>query len=107
MAERKPSYAQLTHDVVYGSSVPLTLDEIIEQVNALRAITTKNPRNTIRGAIGDGRLIVSAGDGRHAWMPRVITGSVLRKTLRELDILMEVLQWSEELRDAPCFRDLI
>ena len=34
MAERKPSYTQLTHDVVHGSSEPLTLDEIIEQVNA-------------------------------------------------------------------------
>jgi hypothetical protein len=39
MAERKPSYTQLTHDVVQGSSEPLTLDEIIEQVNALRPIT--------------------------------------------------------------------
>ena len=52
MAERKPSYAQLTHDVVHVSPEPLTLDEIIDQVNALRPITTKNPRSTIRGAIG-------------------------------------------------------
>ena len=94
MAERKPSYTQLTHDVVQGSLEPLTLDEIIEQVNALRPITTKNPRSTIRGAIGDSRMIVSTGDGRYGWMPRVINGSIIRQTLRESDILMEVLQWS-------------
>jgi hypothetical protein len=100
MAERKPSYTQLTHDVVHRSSVPLTLDEIMEQVNALRPITTKNPRSTIRGAIGASRLIVSTGDGRYGWMQRVINGSIIRQTLRESDILMEVLQWSEELREA-------
>jgi hypothetical protein len=100
MAERKPSYTQLTHDVVHGLPEPLTLDEIIEQVNALRPITTKNPRSTIRGAIGDSRLIVSTGDGRYGWMQRVINGSIIRQTLRESDILMEVLQWSEELREA-------
>ncbi len=100
MAERKPSYTQLTHDVVHGSSEPLTLDEIIEQVNVLRPITTKNPRSTIRGAVGESRMIVSTGDGRYGWKPRVITGSIIRQTLRESDILMEVLQWSEELKDA-------
>ena len=100
MVERKPSYTQLTHDVVHGSSELLTLDEIIEQVNALRPITTKNPRSTIRGAVGESRMIVSTGDGRYGWKPSVITGSIIRQTLRESDILMEVLQWSDELKDA-------
>ena len=100
MAERKPSYTQLTHDVVHGSPEPLTLDEIIEQVNALRPIMTKNPRGTIRGAINNSRMIVNTGDGRYGWMPRVINGSIIRQTLRESDILMEVLQLTEELKDA-------
>ncbi len=32
MAGQQPSYAQLTRDVVQGSPVPLTVDEIIERV---------------------------------------------------------------------------
>ena len=100
MPDRKPSYTQLTHDVVHGSPEPLTLDEIIEKVNTLRPISTKNPRSTVRGAIGDSRLIVPTGDGRYGWMQRVISRSIIRQTLRESDILMEVLQWSEELREA-------
>ena len=46
-------------------------------------------------------MIVFTGDG-FGWKTRVINGSVLRHTLRESDLLMEVLQWSDELQDAIC-----
>jgi hypothetical protein len=104
MATQEPSYAQLTRDVVQGSPEPLSVDEIIERVNALRPITTKNPKRTIRTAIGAGAsaMVVNTGDGRYGWKTRVINGSFLRYTLRESDLLMEVLQYSDELQDALC-----
>lgn len=51
MSKSQPSYAKLTHQVVQQSDEPVSVDEIITQVNALRPITTKNPKNTIRGAL--------------------------------------------------------
>ncbi len=57
MSKKKPSYAQLTHDVVQQSPEPLTVVEIIEQVNAIRPITTKNPKQTIRNAVTQSRMI--------------------------------------------------
>ena len=102
MATQEPSYAQLTREVVQASPEPLPVDEIIEQVNALRPITTKNPKQTIRTAVGADVMIVNTGDGRYGWKTRVINGSKLRYTLRESDLLMEVLQYTDELFDALC-----
>ena len=102
MAAKQPSYAQLTRDVVQASPEPLPVDEIIKRVNALRSIISKNPESTIRGALGDSVMLVNTGDGRYGWKTHVINGSILRYTLRESDILMEVLQWSDELFDALC-----
>jgi hypothetical protein len=47
-------------------------------------------------------MIVFLGDGRFGWKTRAINGSKLRYTLRESDLLMEVLQYSDELQDALC-----
>jgi hypothetical protein len=102
MAKEEPSYAQLTREVVHGSPEPLPVDEIYERVNALRSITTKNPKQTIRTAVGADPMIVNTGDGRYGWKTRVINGSKLRYTLRESDLLMEVLQYTDELFDALC-----
>ena len=101
MASQQPSYSQLTRDVVQASPEPLTVDEIVERVNALRPITTKKPKNTIRTAIQASAMIVFTGEG-FGWKTRVINGSILRYTLRESDLLMEVLQYSDELQDAMC-----
>lgn len=101
MASQQPSYSQLTRDVVQASPEPLTVDEIVEQVAVQRPITTKNPKNTIRTAIQASAMIVFTGEG-FGWKTRVINGSVLRYTLRESDLLMEVLQYSDELQDALC-----
>ncbi len=100
MSGKKPSYTQLTHDGVQQSPDPLTVAEIIEQVNAKRLITTKNPKNTIRGAIGNSYMIVSTGDGRYGWKPRLIDGSVLRHTLSEAELVEKVLHWDEDVWDA-------
>ena len=54
----------------------------------------------IRGAIESSVVIVNTGDGRYGWKTRVINGSILRYTFRESDLLMEALQYSDELKDA-------
>jgi hypothetical protein len=105
MPETKPSYADLVHQVVREATEPLPFDEIMRRVNALLPIRTKNPKNTIRNAISQSRLIVNTGEGRYGWIYRVINGSSLRQPLSESDLAQHQLAYTEELRDAlwPAF----
>jgi hypothetical protein len=108
MTETKPSYADLVHQVVREATEPLPFTEIMQRVNALLPIKTKNPKSTIRNAISQSRLIVNTGDGRYGWKYRVINGSVLRLPLSESDRVQHQLTYTEELRDAlwPAFFDI-
>jgi hypothetical protein len=72
MNARQLSYAQLTRDMVELSPEPLTVEEIVGQVDDLRPITTKNPKSTIRAAIGASAMIVHTGGGLFSWKTRVI-----------------------------------
>jgi hypothetical protein len=105
MPETKPSYTELVYQVVREENEPLPFAEIMQRVNSLLPITTKNPKSTIRNAISQSRLVVSTGDGRYGWKYRLINGSVLRLPLSESDLLQRQLLYSEELRDAlwPAF----
>ena len=108
MAKSKISFTELAHQVVSESPHPLTVPEIMEQINAITPITTKNPKNTIRNAVSQSRLIVPTGDGRYGWKPRLITGSVLRLTLSVADLTGRTVELTEELRDAlwPSFFEI-
>lgn len=108
MAKNKVSYAELTHQVVRESPDPLPFDDILRRVQAITPITTKNPKATIRSAIGQSRSIVALGDGRYGWKPRVITGSVLRLTLSESDLAGQHIELGDEMRDAlwPLFFEI-
>jgi hypothetical protein len=44
MPEKKPSYADLVVQVVREAPEPLPFAEIVERVNALFPITTRNPK---------------------------------------------------------------
>ncbi len=105
MPEIKPNYTELTHQVVRESAEPLPFKEILQRVNDLAKITTKSPKNTIRNAIGQSRLIVNTGGGRYGWKYRVINGSVIRLPLTETDRSRQRVSYSDELRDAlwPAF----
>ena len=105
MPNPKPSYTDLTHQVVLESREPLPFAEIMHRVNAIERITTKNPKGTIRNAISQSRLVVNTGNARYGWKYRVINGSVLRLTLSEADCRGTALEFTEELRDAlwPAF----
>jgi hypothetical protein len=108
MANPKISFTELAHQVVCESLEPLTVLEIMERVNAITPITTKDPKNTIRNAVSQSQLIVSTGDGRYGWKPRLITGSVLRLTLSAANLSGETAVLTRELRDAlwPSFFEI-
>lgn len=97
---RRINFTQLAHQVVQQSPEPLTVNEIIERVNAITPITTKNPKQTIRNAISQSSLIISTGDGRYGWKMRLLNGSILRHTIQEAELADGVLYWDEDLRDA-------
>ena len=105
MPKSNVSYTELTYQVVRQAPEPLPFDEIVRRVAAITPITTKNPKATIRGAIGASRLIVPTGDKRYGWKPRLITGSILRMTLTTEDLSGRRLRYSDEVQDAlyPAF----
>ena len=105
MGKPRINYTELTHQVVRESPEPLPFAEIMARVAALAPITTRNPKGTLRNAVGQSRLIVAAGDGRYGWKPRLITGSVLRVTLAERDLAGPGIEFGDEVRDAlwPAF----
>jgi hypothetical protein len=100
MTKNKLSFTELTYQVVNESPEPLSFDEIMGRVQNITPITTRNPKGTIRSAIGQSRLIVATGDGRYGWKPRLITGSVIRLTLSQSDLTGEAVEFGNELQDA-------
>ena len=108
MPKDKVSFTELAHQVVLEAPGPLPFNEILRRVNTIAPITTKNPKQTIRHAISQSRLIVATGDGRYGWKPRVITGSVLRLTLSASDLGGQAIEFDEDLRDAlwPTFFEI-
>jgi hypothetical protein len=105
MAEKKPSYTDLVYQVVREAGEPLPFAEIMQRVNSILPISTRNPKSTIRNAISQSRLIVNTGDGRYGWKYRVINGSVIRLSFSDSDLTQGKITFPEELRDAlwPAF----
>lgn len=99
---KKVSFTALAHQVVFDSPAPLTAAEIQARVNAITPITTKKPKSTIRNAITQSQMIVSVGNKRYGWKPRIISGSLLRHTLSEAELVKHVLHWDDDLLDAIC-----
>jgi hypothetical protein len=99
MSPRPISYTQLTHEVVQQSETPLSLDEIMARVEAIRPITTRNPRQTIRGAISQSSVIVTVAPQQYAWKPRVINGATVRHTLQRAEFVDQKLYWQNDVKD--------
>ncbi len=99
---KKVSFTALAHQVVFESPQPLTAAEIQARVQAITPITTKNPKATIRSAISQSRMIVAVGGRRYGWKPRVISGSLLRHTLSEAELVKRVLHWDRDMLEAIC-----
>lgn len=105
MTEKKPSYSDLVVQVIREAAEPLPFAEIMERVNALFPITTRNPKSTIRNAVSQNQLVVSTGDGLYGWKYRVINGAMIRLPLSEAGLAQRRVIYSDELRDAlwPAF----
>lgn len=95
-----PSYADLAYDVLQGSEDPLTFDEIFDEVNRRKPITTKNPKATIRNALTQGWQLINLGNKRYGYLPHLVRGSVLRLSLTEKKPAQHPLYYSGEVRDA-------
>lgn len=106
--KNKANYTDLTHQAVRDSPEPLPFSEILRRVHELAPITTRNPKGTIRAAIGQSRLIRATGAGNYGWMPRLLTGSVLRHTLSAEELAGPYILFGEELREAlwPTFFEI-
>lgn len=100
MDGKEVSFTKLTHDVVYQSDEPLAFSEIMAAVNRIAPITTKNPKNTIRNAITQSQMIVSTGDGRYGWKPRLINNSIIRHTIQAAELVHNHLYWDDDVKDA-------
>jgi hypothetical protein len=105
MPEQKLNYTDIVHQVVRDAETPLAFGEIMQRIDAIFPISTKNPKNTIHNAINQSRLIVNSGDGRYGWKYRLINGSYLRIPMTETDLAQGRVTYSEEVRDAlwPAF----
>lgn len=101
------NYTELAHQVVRESAEPLSFAEIMERVGALAPITTKNPKATLRNAVSQSRLIRATGDGCYGWLPRLITGAVLRVPFEAGSSGARAIRFPDEVREAlwPAFFD--
>lgn len=100
MARRPPSYTELVYQVLRESPEPLTITEILDRVGERRPVTTRNPMRTISSALGQGWALVRMPDGRYAYLPNVIGGSVLRLPLTESKPANHPLVYPLEVRLA-------
>jgi hypothetical protein len=60
---------------------PLTLDELLAEVEAELPIRSRNPKNTLCNAIYNTGLIQSTGDGRYGYLPTLVRSAVIRHPL--------------------------
>ena len=104
----QPSYTALAHQVIQSAAEPLSFAEIMQRVQQLRPIETKNPAGTIRSAIGQSRLIVNTGDGRYGWMLRLINGTLMRLTLTAADFNGAAIELGDDARELlwPTFFEI-
>lgn len=93
----EPSYAELVYDVVQSADRPLTFQEIVDAVGQRRRVSTKNPKATIRGALTSARQIISDGHGHYDYLPRMISGSLVRLPLAEKKPANHPLVYTDEV----------
>ena len=109
MAPRdEPSYTDLVYEVLASAGEPLTFQEIFDEVNRRRPVTTRNPEATIRNALSQGRQLLSLGGGRYGYLPHLLRGSLLRLPLNEKKPANHPLVYPDEVRQTlwPSFFEI-
>lgn len=104
----EPSYTDLAYEVLRSAARPLTFEEVFDEVNRRRPVTTRHPRATIRGALGHSRQLVSLGDGRYGYLPHLVAESLLRVPLTQKKPAAHPLIFPDEARQAlwPSFFEI-
>lgn len=95
-----PSTADVVHAVLRSAEAPLTFDEIFARASALLVIRTRDPRATVRGALSQGKQLMSLGDGRFGYLPRLLHGSVVRWPLKAPPRVNGLLSMPDDVRHA-------
>jgi len=72
--------------ILRDAASPLTFDELLEAVNSVKPIRSRDPRRTLRSAITNTKLIQSTGQGRFGYLPALITGATVRHVLSARDV---------------------
>ena len=98
--KREPSNTDLVYQVFVDARRPLTFQELFDEVNRRRPVTTKNPKATIRGALTQSRLLLNLGDGRFGYLPYLLTGSLLRLPFTEKKPANHPLSFTDEVHFA-------
>lgn len=93
------SYSALVREAVQDSSEPVTFDEIMQYVGSIRPIATRSPKQTIRNAVSQCRLIANTGDGKYGWYPRLITGSRMRVSLDPSHLKLRRIIFDRDVQD--------
>jgi hypothetical protein len=57
---------------------PLTIDQILERVNVVRPIRTRNPRQSVKNALTNDRLLATMDDKRYVYLPVFLRGASVR-----------------------------
>ena len=96
------SYSELVHQVLIASEQPMTFQEVFDAVNRRRAVDTRNPKTTIRQVLTQAKQLMSIGDGRWGYLPRLMKGSLLRLQFTHEHPADHPLVYPEELFHAIC-----
>ena len=97
---KPPSTVDRAIDVLRRASGPMTFAELLGAISAEGPISTKNPSNTLRSALGNTSLIVSTGEGQYEYVPRGTTGCIFRQPLRMEEAAEGVIAWERDVAIA-------
>jgi len=98
----QPPYTQVVTQALTGANRPLTVAEILSRVEMVRPVDSRDPKATIRNAIGNVRRIVTLGGrpAHYTWWPRHLPESIFRQPLAASDLEAGTLALNEETRLA-------
>jgi len=102
MTTDEPSYTQLIIRILQAAQEPLTVDEILAQMEAVRPVRTRNPASTVRNAMANDRRAATLGGrpARYTWWPRHLVDNAFRQPLRASDQEAGTLVLTQEVRLA-------
>ncbi len=98
MPEQVP-YTTLVTEVLRLATRPLTVNEILARMAAIRPVETGNPAATVRGAMSSEHCIVTLGGrpAHYTWWPRHLAGGVFRQPLGAADLGEGTVPLTEEV----------